>query len=115
MGGFTGLYRCPDVAAEWIASITIFLPVAAPGDMATPKEHACWNNGAGRGTMIAVTPAIANAIYVAVGALLTGMPATPEKILDTLKRKAKPAAVPDPARQFQDGESPAPDTHWYCC
>ncbi len=35
--------------------------------------------------MIAVTPAIANAIYDAVGVFITDMPATPEKILEALK------------------------------
>ena len=43
--------------------------------------------GAGHGTMVAVTPAIANAIYDAVGVFITDMPATPEKILEALKRK----------------------------
>lgn len=41
--------------------------------------------GGGQGTMVAVTPAIANAIYDAVGVFITDMPATPEKILEALK------------------------------
>ncbi len=41
--------------------------------------------GVGQNTMIAVTPAIANAIYDAVGVFITDMPATPEKILEALK------------------------------
>jgi xanthine dehydrogenase molybdenum-binding subunit len=41
--------------------------------------------GAGQGTMVAVTPAIANAIYDAVGVFITDMPATPEKILTALR------------------------------
>jgi xanthine dehydrogenase molybdenum-binding subunit len=41
--------------------------------------------GAGHSTMIAVTPAIVNAIYDAVGVFITDMPATPEKILKALK------------------------------
>jgi len=43
--------------------------------------------GVGQSTMIAVTPAIANAIYDAVGVFITDMPATPEKILEALKAK----------------------------
>jgi len=43
--------------------------------------------GAGQGTMVAVTPAIANAIYDAVGVFITEMPATPEMILESLKGK----------------------------
>lgn len=43
--------------------------------------------GVGQNTMIAVTPAIANAIYDAVGVFITDMPATPEKILEALKGK----------------------------
>jgi xanthine dehydrogenase molybdenum-binding subunit len=41
----------------------------------------------GHGTMIAVTPAIANAIYDAVGVFITNMPATPEKIFEALRRR----------------------------
>ena len=43
--------------------------------------------GAGHGTTIAVNPAIANAIYDAVGVFITDMPATPEKIWEALKRR----------------------------
>ena len=43
--------------------------------------------GIAQGAMVAVTPSIANAIYDAVGAFITDMPATPEKILEALKRK----------------------------
>jgi len=42
--------------------------------------------GVGHGTTIAVNPAIANAIYDAVGVFVTDMPATPEKILEALRR-----------------------------
>jgi xanthine dehydrogenase molybdenum-binding subunit len=45
--------------------------------------------GVGHGTMNAVTPAIANAIYNAVGVFITDMPATPEKILKALGRSSK--------------------------
>lgn len=43
--------------------------------------------GAGHGTTIAVTPAIANAIYDAVGVFITDMPATPEKILKAMSKR----------------------------
>ena len=43
--------------------------------------------GAGHGTTIAVNPAIANAIYDAVGVFITDMPATSEKIWEALKRR----------------------------
>jgi xanthine dehydrogenase molybdenum-binding subunit len=47
--------------------------------------------GVGHGTTIAVNPAIANAIYDAVGVLITDMPATSEKIWKALKtRQATP-------------------------
>ena len=41
--------------------------------------------GAGHGTTVAVTPAIANAIYDAVGVFITDMPATPERILKAMR------------------------------
>ena len=40
----------------------------------------------GHGTMSAVTPAIANAIYDAAGVFITDMPATPERIFEALER-----------------------------
>jgi len=42
--------------------------------------------GVGHGTMVAVTPAILNAIYDATGVLVTDAPATPERILAGLKK-----------------------------
>jgi xanthine dehydrogenase molybdenum-binding subunit len=42
--------------------------------------------GIAQGAMVAVTPSIVNAIYDAVGVLIRDMPATPEKILEALKR-----------------------------
>lgn len=42
--------------------------------------------GIGQGAMIAVSPSIANAIYNAVGAFVTEMPATAERILEGLKK-----------------------------
>ena len=47
--------------------------------------------GIAQGAMVAVTPSIANAIYDAIGVLITDMPATPEKILAALK-KTRPIA-----------------------
>jgi CO/xanthine dehydrogenase Mo-binding subunit len=41
----------------------------------------------GHSTTIAVTPAIANAIYDAVDVFITNMPATPEKIFKALRRQ----------------------------
>lgn len=43
--------------------------------------------GVGQGVMVAITPSIANAIFDAVGVLITDMPATPEKILNALNGK----------------------------
>ncbi len=42
--------------------------------------------GVAQGAMVAVTPAIANAIYDATGVCIKDMPITPEKILDALKK-----------------------------
>jgi xanthine dehydrogenase molybdenum-binding subunit len=41
----------------------------------------------GHGTLSAVSPAIANAIYDAVGVFITDMPATPEKIFEALRER----------------------------
>jgi CO/xanthine dehydrogenase Mo-binding subunit len=43
-------------------------------------------NGVSQGAMVAVTPAIANAIYDAIGICIQDMPITPEKILAALKK-----------------------------
>jgi xanthine dehydrogenase molybdenum-binding subunit len=45
--------------------------------------------GIAQGAMVAVTPSIANAIYDAVGVLVTDMPATPEKILEGVKKRGE--------------------------
>jgi xanthine dehydrogenase molybdenum-binding subunit len=45
--------------------------------------------GIAQGAMAAVTPSIANAIYDAVGVFITDMPATPEKILEGLKKEER--------------------------
>ena len=42
--------------------------------------------GVAQGAMVAVTPSIANAIYDAVGVFITDMPATPEKIVEALRK-----------------------------
>ena len=39
-----------------------------------------------QGAMVAVTPSIVNAIYDPVGVLITEMPATPQKVLEALKK-----------------------------
>ncbi|HKW88291.1 MAG TPA: 4-hydroxybenzoyl-CoA reductase subunit alpha [Candidatus Acidoferrales bacterium] len=47
---------------------------------------------AGEGSLAATIPAIANAIYDAVGVRLNSIPITPEKILDALRDKQKSAS-----------------------
>jgi xanthine dehydrogenase molybdenum-binding subunit len=42
--------------------------------------------GVGQGAMIAVIPAIANAVYDATGVMITDMPATPEKIFEAMQK-----------------------------
>ena len=42
----------------------------------------------GESGLVAVTPAIANAIYEAVGVRIKDMPITPEKVLKALKAKS---------------------------
>jgi 4-hydroxybenzoyl-CoA reductase alpha subunit len=44
---------------------------------------------AGEGSLAAVIPAVANAIYDAIGVRITELPFTPEKILKALKQKAE--------------------------
>jgi len=44
----------------------------------------------GESALVAIAPAIANAIYDAVGVRITDLPVTPEKILKALKEKEKP-------------------------
>ena len=45
--------------------------------------------GVGESAMVAIAPAIANAIYDAVGVRITELPVTPEKMLKALKEKQK--------------------------
>ena len=56
----------------------------------------------GQGPLLPVMPAVANAVYDAVGVRIDEVPITPEKVLKALRRKAKgeaprfgPAAFPD--------------------
>jgi CO/xanthine dehydrogenase Mo-binding subunit len=48
--------------------------------------------GMSEGAIIAVSPAIANAIYHAVGVRLKSLPITPEKVLEGLKGKGRSGA-----------------------
>jgi CO/xanthine dehydrogenase Mo-binding subunit len=43
--------------------------------------------GIGEPAMVPTTPAIINAIYDAVGVRITSLPASPEKVLEALRRK----------------------------
>jgi CO/xanthine dehydrogenase Mo-binding subunit len=54
-----------------------------------PKSGPFGAKGVGESPMISVTPAIANAIYNAVGVRIEKMPITPERILQALKEKSK--------------------------
>ncbi len=59
----------------------------------------------GQGPLLPVAPAIANAVYDAVGVRIDEVPITPEKVLRALKRKAKG----EPARV---GPESFPDIPW---
>ncbi len=50
--------------------------------------------GIGEPAMVPTIPAIMNAIYDAVGVRITSLPATPEKVLEALRRKREAAAPP---------------------
>ena len=53
-----------------------------------PLPHGPWGSkGVGEGTMLAVAPALANAIYKAVGIRVKDLPLNPERILRALKFK----------------------------
>jgi len=45
--------------------------------------------GVGEGVIMGVAPALANAIYDAVGVRLTDLPMTPERLLKALEEKRK--------------------------
>lgn len=53
---------------------------------------------AGEGSLAAVIPAVANAIYDAVGVRITEPPFTPEKVLRALKDKAAPKSIRQEAK-----------------
>jgi 4-hydroxybenzoyl-CoA reductase alpha subunit len=61
----------------------------------------------GQGPLLPVMPAVANAVYDAVGVRIDEVPITPEKVLKALRRKAKG----EPARYGPDGfpEIPWPE------
>jgi 4-hydroxybenzoyl-CoA reductase alpha subunit len=62
----------------------------------------------GQGPLLPVMPAVANAIYDAIGVRIDELPITPEKVLRALERKAKgeePRVGPD---HFPDVPYPAP-------
>jgi len=58
---------------------------------------------AGEGSLAAAIPAVANAIYDAVGVRITSTPITPEKILKVLREKEKQKARGLPVRQAGNG------------
>jgi len=60
---------------------------------------------AGEGSLAAAIPAVANAIYDAVGVRITSTPITPEKILKVLREKEKQKARGLPVRQAGNGGS----------
>ncbi len=66
---------------------------------------------AGQGPLLPVVPAVANALYDAVGVRIHEIPITPDKVLRALEGRLKPMAVPDfqfPAPiKWQPGEGVA--------
>jgi CO/xanthine dehydrogenase Mo-binding subunit len=57
-----------------------------PGSLASEPTSPFGAKGAGEGTMVGVAPAVANAIYDAIGARMKELCITPEKILEALDR-----------------------------
>jgi CO/xanthine dehydrogenase Mo-binding subunit len=62
----------------------------------------------GQGPLLPVAPAIANAVYDAVGVRIDEVPITPEKVLRALKRKAKGEAARVGPESFPDIPWPEP-------
>jgi CO/xanthine dehydrogenase Mo-binding subunit len=62
----------------------------------------------GQGPLLPVMPAVANAVYDAVGVRIDEVPITPEKILDALDRKAKGEAPRFGPESFPNVPYPAP-------
>ncbi|MGH9861950.1 MAG: 4-hydroxybenzoyl-CoA reductase subunit alpha [Candidatus Acidiferrales bacterium] len=58
---------------------------------------------AGEGSLASTLPAVANAVYDAVGVRITSLPITPEKILRALREKQKQPAQGLPGRQAGNG------------
>jgi 4-hydroxybenzoyl-CoA reductase alpha subunit len=59
----------------------------------------------GQGPLLPVPPAVANAVYNAVGVRIDEVPITPEKVLKALKEKEK-------GREGRIGPTAVPDVHW---
>ena len=59
----------------------------------------------GQGPLLPVMPAVANAVYDAVGVRVDEIPVTPEKVLKALKRKAK-------GEEPRFGPTTFPDIPW---
>src|SRR5688572_444148 len=50
---------------------------------------------AGQGPLLPVVPAVANALYDAIGVRIHEVPITPDKILRALDGRLKPTSIPD--------------------
>jgi 4-hydroxybenzoyl-CoA reductase alpha subunit len=59
----------------------------------------------GQGPLLPVPPAVANAVYDAVGVRIDEVPITPEKVLKALKEKAR-------GREGRYGPGPVPSVEW---
>jgi len=62
----------------------------------------------GQGPLLPIMPAVANAVYDAVGVRVDEIPVTPDKVLDALERKAKGEAPRTGPGQFPEVPYPAP-------
>src|SRR5207245_7352177 len=63
---------------------------------------------AGQGPLLPVVPAVANAVYDAIGVRIHEIPITPDKILRALDGRLKPVSIPvlklRPRRKWHPGE-----------